>query len=606
MAQPPTWENWLIPRNHSRQRSSYQAQAEKNLAENRDYLNFLMNSTQANSWHCLQRAIDAEIKALEESAQVLKLRRNALSPISSLLPEIFAAIFSFLCLPRKPRHHRARHHRARLRVSHVCHQWREIALNQPLLWSYVDFTSLSLTGATEIFFRSKSVPLYLEARVVGHRQDDFNSFVKAHVPRLCHLSISARNLKLTIRELPSPAPSLKYLSLISRKKGEVIIPDTLFNGSTPRLSCLDLRNCDISWRSPLLKGLKHLEILTSSENARPNLTIWLDALNEMPQLKELTLHSASPVAPPLPFDVERTATLPSLTHLDISASVGDCALALAHLDLPSLTWLCLTVVIDHPDRSNVQGVLPYVVRHAHGPQDIQPLQSLLISNDASHLNILAWPVPDTDVDMNDPPTFLGTTIPTRVALSFKHSNWRDNNTHLNILDTVMASLPLDGLVMLAAQDLVFDSSLAEGLSTQQFWLRHSQKWPLLRRVRLAPPVDRGFVEMLLGDNGERDGLLLPSLKELVLVQGESGGQCTHLLCDALIKRVEQGVPLEMLDLRMYYRWRGPAEVRLLSEIVVDVLVPEEEMWSRLTSLWELLARGPFVEDDNPYDEDDDD
>ena len=69
--------------------------------------------------------------------------------------------------------------------------------------------------------------------------------------------------------------------------------------------------------------------------------VWLDALDEMPQLQTLTLHSASPIALPLPFVVERTVTLPSLTHLDMSASVDDCALALAHLDLPALTWLCL-------------------------------------------------------------------------------------------------------------------------------------------------------------------------------------------------------------------------------------------------------------------------
>ena len=70
----------------------------------------------------LQKAIDAEIKSLEESVRALKLRRNALSPISSLPPEVFAAIFSILCLPgtsspgRKPDYHLAR-----LSVSHVCH-----------------------------------------------------------------------------------------------------------------------------------------------------------------------------------------------------------------------------------------------------------------------------------------------------------------------------------------------------------------------------------------------------------------------------------------------------------------------------------------------------
>src|SRR6266702_792197 len=80
----------------------------------------------------------------------------------------------------------------------------------------------------------------------------------------------------------------------------------------PRLSCLMLRNCDISWKSPLLKGLRHLDIRTPSAGRRPGLSVWLDVLDEMPELKTLTLHSATPVVPhgaSFPSDVERTVTL---------------------------------------------------------------------------------------------------------------------------------------------------------------------------------------------------------------------------------------------------------------------------------------------------------
>jgi hypothetical protein len=141
-----------------------------------------MNPTQENPWERSQQTVDAEIKPLEESIRVLeestrasiraleesirasKTRRNALSPISSLPPEVFAAIFSFACLPGIPSlGGEPDHNLARIHLSHVCHQWREIALNLPLLWSHVDFTTLSLAGAIEILARAKSVPLYLEA-----------------------------------------------------------------------------------------------------------------------------------------------------------------------------------------------------------------------------------------------------------------------------------------------------------------------------------------------------------------------------------------------------------------------------------------------------------
>ena len=609
-----------------------------------------MNPTQANSWERLHQAIDAEIKSLQESIRALKHRRNAVSPISSLPPEVFTTILSFACLPGIPSLGGKSHHNlARIHVSHVCHQWREIALNQPLLWSHIDFDTLNLEGATEMLVRAKSVPLYLEAtsapwcgwefhtdsyhqimRFQTEPQERFQTEFQACIPHTCFLSIDAksRHLSNTLELFISPAPILKYLSLVSRGISnnrnratwdgdhEVFIPDTLFEGIAPMLSCLELRNCDISWKSPLLKGLKSLKILTPSERARPNLAVWLDALNEMPQLQMLTLHSASPIALPPTFVVERIVTLPSLTHLDMSASVGECALALAHLDLPALTWLCV-ILKSYRNDSNVRGALPYLARHAHGSQDIQPLQSILISSyQAYYLNILAWPVPNIDVEVHDPPTLLGATVPTRVAISFRSEDWSLRNDYLEILDAVMTALPLDSLVMLAAQDLV---GLAHDL-TDQFWLRHLPKWPLLRRVRLSPPVDRGFLEALLEDNGGPESPLLPSLRELVIGQGQysSRGSAWTCLCDALIKRVEQRVPLEVLDLRMYYpSLHLSAEVRALSEIVVNVLEPNlkggfeeeldasEQMTRRMQRLWELLARDTFAEDVDTNEEDED-
>ena len=169
-----------------------------------------------------------------------------------------------------------------------------------------------MAGAAEILVRAKSVPLYLRGSISGHRWGDarsstFREELQARLPYIRYLRTSAEPLHLhsTLKGLVSPAPILEYLSLSSlgghrnRRIGQrLFIPDTLFSGSTPRLSCLKLCNCNISWESPLMKGLKYLEILTPSTNARPNLAVWLSALNEMPQLETLTLHSASPITPP--------------------------------------------------------------------------------------------------------------------------------------------------------------------------------------------------------------------------------------------------------------------------------------------------------------------
>ena len=151
---------------------------------------------------------------------------------------------------------------------------------------------------------------------------------------------------------------------------------------------------------------------------RPTLAVWLETLDEIPQLKTLILHWAFPV---FPSNVKHTVTLPSLTHLDISASLWDCALASAHLVLPALT----SVPVDHhTNGGGVQDCLTSVMRHIHGPQDIWPLQRMLIHNPGNHLQLLAWPAPDIDTLVHDQPAFLGATLPTRVKLSF---HWRSQS-----------------------------------------------------------------------------------------------------------------------------------------------------------------------------------
>jgi hypothetical protein len=165
-------------------------------------------------------------------------------------------------------------------------------------------------------------PLHLEARLPDRHWNNarFSAFEKelqTRVSHVCHPTIGADytpRIRKTLEGLVPPAPALEYLSL--SRPGEpwlgLYVPDTSFDGTTPRLSCLELFNCDISWQPPLLRNLKSLKLRTPSE--RPSLADWMDALNEMPQLKRLVLQSASPSTPPFPFYLMRTITLPSLTH----------------------------------------------------------------------------------------------------------------------------------------------------------------------------------------------------------------------------------------------------------------------------------------------------
>ncbi len=173
-----------------------------------------------------------------------------------------------------------------------------------------------------------------------------------------------------------------------------------------------------------------------------------------------------------------------------------------------------------------------------------------------------------------------------------------------VFDAAMAALPLDSLVTLTAQNHT-------SLLNKQVWLRHVPRWPLLRRVCLASLAAHGFREMLLENSGGRESPLLPSLTNLTLVKSALSARRTLCLCDALMKRVEQGVPLETLDLRMCLA--TSRAVQLLGEVVVDVWSPVKTLATEAQrfSMWNSGARGFFtcnsnsgVEDNSDTDDDD--
>jgi hypothetical protein len=566
-----------------------------------DAMNLAMDSGPSSSWQYQQQAIDAEIKSLEESLRALRQRRNTLSPISSLPAEVIAAIFLLARLPDE-------RGRPDIRVAHVCRRWREIVLDHPVFWSHVNITAIGPAGVTEMLARAKMAPLYLEATIPPiyetYRWEDagfvaFQKVLQAHISHIYRLRISVgssqeSNLQRTLEGLISPAPTLEHLSLSVKGWEEpplrVSVPDTLFDSTTPKLSFLELSNCDISWKSPLLKGLKHLETIRLFEIVRPNLTDWLDTLDEMPQLKKLLIHSASPSAAFVPFShAERTVTLPSLVHLDISAPWYDCTLALAHLVLPSLTSLHVTASSGQPTARKLRKLLQYVAQHAHGPQDTEPLQSMTIDSKRRRLDILAW----SAFNINDAET--DATLSERLALSVTCTDPNLNvlDDFVRILDAAMTALPLDNLV-----------TFTSGGSTRigpdaEFWRLHEPRWPLLKHLHLGRLPARRLREMLLQDNGGLERPLFPSLTRLELIYCALSARRTQRLCDVLMNRVEQGVPLEVLDLRSC-----PATslaVQLLSEIVVDVWAPEglklQATEGRMDLTWDG-ARGPFARDDD--------
>ena len=246
-------------------------------------------------------------------------------------------------------------------------------------------------------------PLRLEVnftywRDVG-RFDTFMRLLVAHISHTRHLTIGGyvRNAL----QLVSSAPTLESLSLWSDIV-QSAIPVNLFNCDTPSLTSLKLNRCDISWKAPLLKGLRNLKIIMPSAEARPELEDWLDALNDMPQLETLSLESASPQAASLISGPSRIVTLPFLTRFYISSSANDCALALVHLELPALTGLHVEAESFKSEGEDVRLLIPYVARNAYTLQSTNPLRGYLISGRGKEpVDIVARTKPDAIFKFNE-------------------------------------------------------------------------------------------------------------------------------------------------------------------------------------------------------------
>jgi hypothetical protein len=544
-----------------------------------------MDTSLTESRDRLQQAIDDEINLWQESTRALRARRNALAPISRLSPETLAAIFSYFpssTWKKEPRYLtqterssyfpciREGGRLAWIAITHVCRRWRETALSHPHLWSRMSFTSPTPACIAELFTRAKTAPLHLEANATDWSEAQFYAFgmqLEANISHTRHLKFCGP-LQPILERLVSSAPTLEFLSLSHKSSllTRLIIPVNLFNCTAPSLTSLKLKSCDISWKSPLLKGLQTLEIHWPSTEARPALEDWLGALKKMPQLKTLILKSATPLAlsAPLTSEPSHTVTLPFLIKFHVSASAKDCVLALAHLVLPALTWLHVDAESHEGDGEDVRLLIPYVSRNVCRLQGTEPLRSIAIYCKRTRAELAAWSMADADVKFygleggslgND------NSVPARLMFATKGSNW-DYEVNTAIIDALLTHLPMNSVSTLTVKNRTELS--------KEFWLSHAPRWPLLKQIRLVPTAVKGFRAMLAGDT-PFDGPRLPSLTKLILAAVTLTAPRTFDLRDMLIERLEQGVPLEVLDLFQCYA--ADCAIKLLREVVVVVTGP---------------------------------
>jgi hypothetical protein len=227
--------------------------------------------------------------------------QNALlSPVRSLPPELLAEIFSH-CIPAWRQRASPYIKRATMLCSHVCGQWRDIALSTPRLWACLSFSihkhdSSSTDLLNQLWLsRTGECPLTLHISLAS-RSLNIRSFVNHTLPpshRWQHLFVMI--IPGALKDFAAavgPVPRLETLDLQCRLRfvpsGTETLPVTIFE-SAPKLHVVDLdfQNCPFGIRIPWCQ-------LTDLKVSNCSVDKCLDVLSGLPNLVAFDVHLVDP------------------------------------------------------------------------------------------------------------------------------------------------------------------------------------------------------------------------------------------------------------------------------------------------------------------------
>lgn len=165
-------------------------------------------------------ALDAEIAYHSAAATKAKLRRNALIPVSRLPAELLGEIFT-ICVRRSQDYHQRypdfeyRPYWWLREAAHICHSWREVALNTSELWDTIHGSGRRIDLIEQCIKLSKQRPLAITItepiRGTIYMDGDILELVVAEAERAraLHLRLAPDQYNYAYHHFPSTVPHLR-------------------------------------------------------------------------------------------------------------------------------------------------------------------------------------------------------------------------------------------------------------------------------------------------------------------------------------------------------------------------------------------------------------
>ncbi|KAF7794952.1 hypothetical protein EIP86_006095 [Pleurotus ostreatoroseus] len=279
----------------------------------------------------------------------MKHKLNQLTVTAKLPPEILTEIFvHYVAAESKITTHDKLKPYVWVRITHVCHHWREVALTSPRVWSTIFVTGSSCVD--EMLSRSKKVPLDVFAGYSISRVGSTEKIrtVLRQLERIRRLELHY-SPSIKLGDLPTAAPLLKTL-LIKGADESSLSPsgnnfmDAFERCDMPILECLELTYSKMLWTSRLLRPTLTSLVFghaRSAASSHTSLFTVLRTLDSMPLLQRLDIRNvlprvneASEVA-----NIIHLVTLDRLSDLRVTDWGLSCAQLLSNLSFPGNTAL---------------------------------------------------------------------------------------------------------------------------------------------------------------------------------------------------------------------------------------------------------------------------
>jgi len=405
-----------------------------------------------------------------QATHLEKRKLNQLAPISRLYPEIFSTIFCHVrdsTIRPFPLVWTWGRTKDCIGLTHVCHAWRDIAINTPTLWAKI-FISVEdhLEWVQEMLRRSKqcslSILVYDQSSLKAvdpilhglknnmHRfseltllnitnHDLYNFFLNSHTHRLESLRISPHCIH-------SDDPSVARFTL----------SDNFLRVDSLRYLSID--HCSLDFQSALLHSLTHLELVDIDKDCRLSCMEFVAILATIPGLERLRLEGFLKVDEG--EDVEAYVTRASKTHLhikylDLSCRIlGEMEQFLCTLVLPSSCELRLRISHEGPEiPPGFQLITSWLSRHFQSAPSLHSFRSHLrrwgeTCYVASDLQVTG----SYDSELEPEGSHLGEQLSASVLLFHDSQSDRDTKLTDDIRRSFLKSLPLSDIVSLEVVD----------------------------------------------------------------------------------------------------------------------------------------------------------